>query len=222
MTLLPVDVVARQHLADAFDKLALAHRDLRLALLLLQESLASRTLAADPRAENESLDLHDALHLLVPDLNDGARRVAAVGIFELHAEIVLRIAEIHLSANPGIAQRRDKLLVLRNLVAIHHQHDDRTGFRLGVDLAEQGECRLQTRHADGETCCWYRLAAETRDQTIITSAATDRAEPHRTALLVLGVEQQFNFVDGACVIFEAEHDGAVYLNSIITITSCVK
>src|SRR3569833_1705510 len=102
----PIDVVARQHPAHALDKLAFANGKLRLVLLLLQERLTIRylflALAADLRAENEILDLHDALRLLVAALNDGARRIAAVCIFELHTVIVFRVEEIQLRAVTGI------------------------------------------------------------------------------------------------------------------------
>ena len=56
-------------------------------------------------------------------------------------------------------------------------------------LPSMRQRRLQPRHADGEAGRRHRLAAEARDQSVVTPAAADRAEPHRPALLVLGLER---------------------------------
>ena len=61
---------------------------------------SSRSLVAvSVGAEDQVLDLDLAARFLVAALNDGARRAALVGIFELRADIVLRIAEIKLGAD---------------------------------------------------------------------------------------------------------------------------
>ncbi len=119
-----------------------------------------------------------------------------------------------------VAQRCDHLLVIGDAVAVEHGDDDGTEFRCGVELAEHRQCGLQPRHADGKTGRRHRLAAEARDEAIITSAATDRAEAHRAAFLVFGFEREFDFVDRAGVIFEAAHDGWVDENAAIVITRC--
>ena len=59
--------------------------------------------AAQRRAEDQILDLHLALRLFVTALNDRARRAALVGVFQLLADAVLRIAEIKLGADAGVA-----------------------------------------------------------------------------------------------------------------------
>ena len=52
------------------------------------------------------------------------------------------------------------------------------------------------------------------DQPVVAPAAADRAEAHRAALLVLGLEQEFDFVDRAGVIFEAADDGGIDADAI--------
>ena len=61
-------------------------------------------MAVSVRAEDQVLDLHLALRLLVAALDDGAGRAALVGVFHLLADTVLRIAEIELGADAGVAQ----------------------------------------------------------------------------------------------------------------------
>ena len=59
------------------------------------------------------------------------------------------------------------------------------------------------------------------DQAVVAPAAADRAEAHRAAFLVLGLEGQFNFVDRAGVIFEAADDGGIDANAVMLVSSCV-
>ena len=66
----------------------------------------------------------------------------------------------------------------------------------------------------------HRLAAEARDEPVVAPAAADRAEAHRAAFLVFGVEQEFNFVDRAGVVFETADDGRIDHGSVVTVTCC--
>ena len=63
------------------------------------------------------------------------------------------------------------------------------GAGLASSLPIMRERRLQARHADREAGRRHRLAAEARHQPVIAPAAADRAEAHRAAFLVLGLEQ---------------------------------
>ena len=74
---------------------------------------------------------------LVAALDDRAGAVALVGVFELLADAVLRIAEIKLGADAGFAQRRHHVLVVGDAVAVEHRDHHRAGRRLVVELAEQ-------------------------------------------------------------------------------------
>ena len=55
-------------------------------------------------AQDQVLDLDFAARLLVAALNDGARRVPLVGVFELRSDIVFQIAEIELCTDVRRAQ----------------------------------------------------------------------------------------------------------------------
>ena len=114
----------------------------------------------------------------------------------------------------GVAQLRDHLLIIGDAVAVEHGDHHRAEFRRGVELAEHGERGLQPRHADRETGRRHRLAAKARDQAIVASAAADRAEAHRAAFFVFGLEREFDFVDRAGVVFEAADDGGVDADAI--------
>ena len=96
--------------------------------------------------------------------------------------------------------------------------DDRAGLFLFVELADQRECGLQSRDADRKSGCRHRLAAKARNQSIIASAAADRAKAHGPTFFVFGVEEEFYFKDWAGVIFEAADDGWVDLNPVRLIT----
>ena len=60
-------------------------------------------LAGEALAFDQVLDLDDALRAFVAALDDGQRRAAAVGIFQLVAEILL-VALVHFGADAGMAQ----------------------------------------------------------------------------------------------------------------------
>src|SRR5437762_7052063 len=97
----PFHFMARQHFAHLRDKLIFAARKLRGA------ALAPFLIGGDRGrgfgALDEILDLHLAARLLITPLNDHARRIAPVGVFELVA-YALGITEIELGADVRIAQ----------------------------------------------------------------------------------------------------------------------
>src|SRR5262249_21682935 len=88
---------------------------------------------------------------------------------------------------------------------------------LGRDLAEMLQRRHQPRHADGEAGRRHRLAAKTRDQSVVASTAADRAEANRFAVLTRDGERQLNLVDRARIIFEPAHDRPIYLDASLVI-----
>ena len=47
------------------------------------------------------------------------------------------------------------------------------------------------------------------DEPVVAPAAADRAEAHGPAFFVLGLEQEFDLVDGAGVVFEPADDGGI-------------
>ena len=108
-----------------------------------------------------------------------------------------------------LAQLRHHLLVVGEPIAVEHRDHHRADRGPGLELADQRQRRLQPRHADREPGRRHRLAAEARHQPIIAPAAADRAEAHRAALFVVGLEQQFDLVDRAGVVFEAADDGGI-------------
>src|SRR5690348_2991100 len=210
----PLHVMPRQNFLHGLDQHALVDLGLGLALPL-QIFLAVLDLG-EPRAKDQILDLHLAPRLLVRALHDRARRIAAVGIFHLLADRVLGIAEIELGTDARVAQARNHLLVIGDVAAEHRDHDGAVVLA-AVELAQHRERRLQARHADGEAGRRHRLAAEARHESIIPSAATDRAEAHGAALLVLGLEQKLNLEHGARVIFETSDDGGIDLDPVFAI-----
>src|SRR5580698_7901592 len=107
--------MARENLPHFSDKV-------RFVDLVLRRGLPLEIFLAIPNlgqasAKDQVLDLDFAVSFFVRTLNDGARRVAPVGILHLLTETVLGIAEIKLGANAGIAQRRHHFLVARDLAA---------------------------------------------------------------------------------------------------------
>ena len=68
-------------------------------------------------------------------LDDDARRVALVGVFELIAEVA-RIAEIKLGADFCGAQLRDHVLIVGEAILVEHGDDHRAGLGFAVALAE--------------------------------------------------------------------------------------
>ena len=110
-------------------------RELRLGLLL--EVFVAVLDVARRRAGDQVLDLHFALGLFVGALDDGARRAALVGIFELLADAVFRVAEIELGADAGVAQRRGELLAVGTLSAPNTVTTTGPGGGFLAELAEQ-------------------------------------------------------------------------------------
>src|SRR4051812_11306984 len=75
-----------QHFADFFHQFGLWHRYLRDAGFAPRGvvlDLAGKALALD-----QVLDLHETFSALVAALDDGQRRAAAVGVFQLVAEVL--------------------------------------------------------------------------------------------------------------------------------------
>ena len=128
---------------------------------------------------------------------------ALVGVF--HLRLHTGAAEIHLGANAGLAQRLRHPLVARQLGLIHDEHDDGATGGGALVLVEGGERRLQTRNANGKTCCRHLAPQETLDQTVVAPTAADRAEAHGLAVLVFDRKAQFGLEHGAGVVFEAPH-----------------
>src|SRR5215471_5828118 len=207
--------MARQHFAHLGDKLGFLAGELRRARLapLLVGDDRGRGLGA----LDQVLDLHLAARLLVAALDDHARRVAPVGIFQLVAH-VLGVAEIELGADVCIAQAYNHLLIVRDAVAIEHGDDHGAEFGPRIELAEQRQRRLQPRYADREAGCRHDLAAETRDKTVIAPAAADGAEHDRLPLLVRYLREKLRLEDRTGVIFEAADDGRINVDLIRTIT----
>src|SRR4051794_13218250 len=179
----PFHLMARQHFSHLGDKLIFAARKLRGAAL--SPFLIGGDRSGGLGALDQVLDLHLAARLFITALDDHARRIALVGVFELVAH-VLRIAEIKLGADFCVAQGRDHLLVIGDAILVEHGHHYGAEFRFAVELAKHRERRLQPRHADRKSRRGYRFAAKTRYQAIIAPAAANRAEPHGATLFVLG------------------------------------
>ena len=180
----------------------------------LLEAMASRL----PGAFHQVLDLHFALGLLVAALDDDAGRAALVGIFQLRAH--LAGAQIKLGVDVRVAQRLHHALIVGDAVLIEHGDDHGTGRGFRLELAEMLERGHEPRHADGESGGRHRLAAKARDESVIASAAADRTEADRIAL-VFGLKGQIGFVDRAGVIFEAADDGGVDDDAAIGIACAV-
>src|SRR5262245_61764040 len=158
-------------------------------------------------AFDEILDLHLAFLALVAALDDDARRVPAIGIF--HLRLHAGRAEIDLGADVLSAQPAREHLIFADALAVEHEHDNGPDVGLCITLCDVRERCREPRYADRESRGGHRLAAEARDQAVITPAAADRAEPHWSALVVLDLEREVHLVDGAGVIFEAAHDGRI-------------
>src|SRR5207249_11312841 len=169
----PLYALARQDFARLCDDLDLSAGKLRrtgLAPFLVGGDRSRRL-----RALDQILDLNFAARLCVRTLDDHAWRVAAVGIFELVAH-VLGVAEIELGADIRVAQLRDHLLIIGDTITIEHCDDHRPEIGARVELAKHRQRRLQARHTDRKSRRRHRLAAEARDEAIVTAAAADRAE----------------------------------------------
>src|SRR5215213_3662180 len=177
--------MARQHFAHGLDELVLVDLVLRLGLFL--QVLFAVLDLGKPRTKDQILDLDLAVCPLVRPLDDRAGRVSPVGIFHLLANAVFWISKIQLGADIRVAKTGNHLLIVGDFSS-EYRDDDRTEGRLGAELAEHRQRRLQTRHADGKSRRRHRLTAETRDETIIAATAADRTEANGAALFVLGFE----------------------------------
>src|SRR5690606_17630034 len=90
------------------------------------------------RAFDQILDLHFAARLLVAALDDDARAVAPVRVFELVSKVA-GIAEIKLGTDAGVTQALHHALIVADPLAVEHGNDDRSAQRLRIELAERGE-----------------------------------------------------------------------------------
>ena len=183
--------------------------------LLLQMLVAAFFQLGEFGADDQVLDRDFPLGLFVGALDDDARRVALVGVFELVAEVA-RIAEIKLGADVCCAKLCHHALIVGEPILIEHGDNDWAGLGLVVKLADVLERRGESRHADGKSGGWHRLAAKARDEAVIAAAAADGAEARR-AVLTIGRECQLKFEDGAGVIFKTADDGGVDANARLVI-----
>src|SRR5207245_912076 len=132
---------------------------------------------------------------------------ALVGVFELWPHLAR--TEIKLGADAGVAQGRDHLLVIGDALAVEHRDDDRAGLGLALDLAEVLQRRHQSRHADGESRRRHRLAAKAFDQSVVAPTAANRAEAHRSALVILSLECQIHFEHWPGVVLKAADNRSI-------------
>src|SRR5436190_17265993 len=79
--------------------------------------------------------------------------------------------------------------------------------------------RHQPRHADRNAGRRDVLVAEAPDQAIVASAARDRAEAHRLAVLARDRKGQLNLEHWPGIVFEAAHDGRIDANTILWIST---
>ena len=123
-----LQAVPRQYRAHGFDEVCFRHGVLRFGLFL-QMLLAAFFQLRQFGADDQILDRDLAFGFFIGALDDDARRVALVGIFELIAEVA-RIAEIKLGADIGRAQLGDHVLIIGEPVLVEHGDDDRAGLGL--------------------------------------------------------------------------------------------
>src|SRR5674476_1586592 len=142
------ELMAVEELADLGDQVSLADGKLRPGLFL--EVFVAILDGGQVGADDQVLDQHLIGELLVAALDDDARRMALVGIFELVAD-VLRIAEIKFGADVGGAERRYHALVVGDAVAVEYGDDDRAPARSSSPYS--------TATASPTTSAWYRRSA---------------------------------------------------------------
>ena len=164
---------------------------------------------------DQVLDLHDAARLLVAALDDGERRVAAVGIF--HLRLHAGIAEIELGREcRRCAARLDHRLVVADAVAVHDQHDHRpVGLAGSVSLPSAASAACSRDTPMEKPVAGTSSLHEAADQPVIAPAAADRAEHDRLALLVRDLERQLGLEDGAGVVFEAADDRGIDSDAVL-------
>ncbi len=141
---IPRDVVAGEHGAHGVDQLTLGHESLGFSLalqMLLAAFFQLRQFGAEDQVFHQDVGGAARMVLFVATLDDDARAVAPVGVFELVAN-VLRIAEVKLGADVRLAQLLDHALIVGQPVAVEHGDDDRAGRRLVFDLGYQKDRSL--------------------------------------------------------------------------------
>src|SRR5262249_20975470 len=123
-----------------------------------------------------------------------------------HLRLHAGVAEIELGRDAIIPEPADHRLVVGKTAAVHDQHDHRTLRVASLVLAEGGERGLQPRDADREAGRRHILLQEAADEPIIAAAAANGAEADRAAILVLHLEGEIGFEDGARVVLETTND----------------
>ena len=119
--------MARQNLRTASTSLSSGTANCASACFFRYSSRS--LMAVSAAAQDQVLDLDFVFQFLVAALDDRAGAVALVGVFQLLADIVLRIAEIEFGADAGVAQRRHHLLVVGDAVAVEHRDHHRARAR---------------------------------------------------------------------------------------------
>src|SRR5262245_58222832 len=103
-------LVLCEQAAHGLDQRCFLDGELRLGLLLqIFVAVLGRGQCC---SQDQVLDLDFAARFLVAALNDGARRVPLVGVFELRPDIVFRIAEIELGTDVRRAQGGHHALII--------------------------------------------------------------------------------------------------------------
>jgi hypothetical protein len=148
-------------------------------------------------------------------LDHGNGALPLVRVFQLVAE-VLRVAEIDLRPDAGVAQLGGHRLVLGHPLAVHDGDDD--GPLMGAADPPLGAQRGEEAvDPDGDAGGRHLLPRETLHEVVVAPAARDGAELAGTALLVGDLEGKFGLVDGAGVVAEATHDGGVDHDAVGTV-----
>ena len=158
-------------------------------------------------AEDQILDLHLALGLLVAALDDGARAAALVGIF--HLRLHARGAEIKLGADVRGAKLLRHSLVVGHAVLVEDEHDDRALHGVALVLAEKLKAEEETRHADRDAGGRHLLAGEALDKAVIAAAAHHGAQPDLLPALIDNGRGQLCLEHGTGVVLEPAHDGGI-------------
>ena len=167
--------------------------------------------------KDQVLDLHDALRMLVPALDNGDGTVAFIRVFQLVTK-ALGVPEVDFGTNTRLPQLGNHCLVIGHPALIHDgdNHGARCRF-IQPPLCIQ--CRQQPVHPDGDTRRGYFLSRESFDKVVIPAAPCDGAEIPRAPILVLDLEGEFGFIDGAGVVTETAHHVRIDLNLIMMVST---
>src|SRR5262249_18680063 len=133
--------------------------------------------------DHEGLDLDLAFLLFVAALDDHARAPAPVGIFWLRPPSAR--PRIELRPQPCLPPEPHHPLVIVHAITVEDGHHHGTGLWPRLDLAEMRKRGGEARYPDGKAGRRHRLAAEAGHEPIVASAAADRAETHRPAVVIL-------------------------------------